>query len=295
MRSLYSTVHCCCACSALRCSPALQRRRRTPSASRTSPPSPACAPTSWWATAWWSVSTAPATRPARRRSPSRASPTCWRSSASPFPPNANPQLKNVAAVTVTADLPPFAKTGQTIDVTVSSIGNASSLRGGSLLMTPLRGVDGQVYAFAQGSMVVSGFGVARQGRLARSPSTYPAAAASPTAPTVEREVPMQVRRRRAPGLQPEHARLHDRRARGRPPSTRCSAPAPRTRSMRSRSGSPRPSIRTSASPIWRRSRPSRSIRASRRPASSSTRAPAPWSSARTCKSRPRPSRTARSR
>src|SRR5258708_18277010 len=77
----------------------------------------------------------------------------------PIPPGTNPQLKNVAAVTVTAELPAFAKTGQTIDITVASIGNASSLRGGSLLMTPLRGVDGQVYAFAQGSMVVSGFGI----------------------------------------------------------------------------------------------------------------------------------------
>ncbi len=59
-----------------------------------------------------------------------------------IPPNANPQLKNVAAVTVTADLPAFSKTGQTIDVTVASIGNAASLRGGTLLMTPLRGIDG---------------------------------------------------------------------------------------------------------------------------------------------------------
>ena len=76
-----------------------------------------------------------------------------------IPAGSNPQLKNVAAVTVTADLPPFSKPGQTIDVTVASIGNAASLRGGQLLMTPLRGLDGEVYAFAQGSMVVSGFGV----------------------------------------------------------------------------------------------------------------------------------------
>jgi flagellar P-ring protein precursor FlgI len=72
-----------------------------------------------------------------------------------IPANTNPQLKNVAAVTVHADLPPFAKTGQTIDVTVSSIGNAQSLRGGSLLMTPLIGADGEVYGIAQGSMIVS--------------------------------------------------------------------------------------------------------------------------------------------
>src|SRR5690606_31485723 len=76
-----------------------------------------------------------------------------------IPANVNPQLKNVAAVTVRADLPPFAKPGQTIDVTVDSIGNATSLRGGSLLMTPLRGIDDEVYAIGQGSLVVSGFGV----------------------------------------------------------------------------------------------------------------------------------------
>lgn len=72
------------------------------------------------------------------------------------PPEVNPQLKNVAAVSVSASLPPFAKPGQTIDVTVSSIGNAKSLRGGTLLMAPLRGADGQVYAIAQGNLVVGG-------------------------------------------------------------------------------------------------------------------------------------------
>lgn len=75
-----------------------------------------------------------------------------------LPPDVNPQLKNVAAVAVHADLPAFAKPGQHIDVTVSSIGNAKSLRGGSLLMTPMKGVDGTVYAVAQGSLVVGGFG-----------------------------------------------------------------------------------------------------------------------------------------
>ena len=64
------------------------------------------------------------------------------------PANVNPQLKNVAAVSVTAELPPFAKPGQRIDVTVSSIGNAKSLRGGNLLMTPLKAANGQVYALA---------------------------------------------------------------------------------------------------------------------------------------------------
>src|SRR5690554_5364240 len=75
-----------------------------------------------------------------------------------MPPNVNPQLKNIAAVTVHATLPPFAKPGQTIDITVSSLGNAKSLRGGSLLMTPLKGADGAIYAVAQGNLVVGGFG-----------------------------------------------------------------------------------------------------------------------------------------
>jgi len=75
------------------------------------------------------------------------------------PAGVNPQLKNVAAVAISADLPAFAKPGQKIDITVSSIGNASSLRGGSLLMAPLKGADGQVYAIAQGNLVVGGLGV----------------------------------------------------------------------------------------------------------------------------------------
>jgi flagellar P-ring protein precursor FlgI len=73
------------------------------------------------------------------------------------------QLKNVAAVMVTAQLPAFARPGQTIDVTVSSMGNAKSLRGGTLLMTPLKGVDGAVYAIAQGNMVVGGAGASANG------------------------------------------------------------------------------------------------------------------------------------
>ncbi len=75
-----------------------------------------------------------------------------------IPPGVNPQPKNVAAVMVSATLPPFAKPGQAIDITVSSVGNAKSLRGGTLLMTPLKGADGQVYAVAQGNLVVGGFG-----------------------------------------------------------------------------------------------------------------------------------------
>ena len=73
-----------------------------------------------------------------------------------LPPGVDPKAKNVAAVSVHAVLPAFAKPGQTIDVTVSSIGDAKSLRGGSLLMTPLKGIDNQVYAIAQGNLVVGG-------------------------------------------------------------------------------------------------------------------------------------------
>lgn len=79
------------------------------------------------------------------------------------PPGTNMQLKNVAAVMVTAVLPPFARPGQAIDITVSSLGNAKSLRGGTLLMTPLKGADGQVYALAQGNMVVGGAGASASG------------------------------------------------------------------------------------------------------------------------------------
>ncbi|MFK8029902.1 MAG: flagellar basal body P-ring protein FlgI [Gammaproteobacteria bacterium] len=75
-----------------------------------------------------------------------------------LPPGSNPQLKNIAAVAIHADLPAFAKPGQKIDVTVSSIANAKSLRGGSLLMTPLKGADGNVYGIAQGNLIVGGFG-----------------------------------------------------------------------------------------------------------------------------------------
>ncbi|HEX3382308.1 MAG TPA: flagellar basal body P-ring protein FlgI [Paraburkholderia sp.] len=75
----------------------------------------------------------------------------------------NIQLKNVAAVMVTAVLPPFARPGEAIDVTVSSLGNAKSLRGGTLLLTPLKGADGQVYALGQGNVAVGGAGASANG------------------------------------------------------------------------------------------------------------------------------------
>lgn len=104
------------------------------------------------------------------------------------PQGGNVQLKNVAAVSVHADLPPFAKPGQTIDITISSIGNAKSLRGGSLLMTPLKGIDGNVYAIAQGNLVVGGFdaGGADGSRITVN---VPSAGRIPGGATVERPVP----------------------------------------------------------------------------------------------------------
>lgn len=105
-----------------------------------------------------------------------------------IPPGVNIQLKNVAAVSVHAELPPFSKPGQTIDVTVSSIGNAKSLRGGALLMAPLRGADGNVYAIAQGNLIVGGFG-ASGADGSRVTVNIPSAGRIPNGATVERAVP----------------------------------------------------------------------------------------------------------
>ncbi len=105
-----------------------------------------------------------------------------------IPPGVSLQLKNVAAVTVQADLPAFSKPGQMIDVTVASIGNAKSLRGGSLLMAPLRGADGNVYAIAQGNLIVGGFG-ASGADGSRITVNVPSAGRIPNGATVERVVP----------------------------------------------------------------------------------------------------------
>ncbi|MHB8346865.1 MAG: flagellar basal body P-ring protein FlgI [Acidiferrobacterales bacterium] len=104
------------------------------------------------------------------------------------PANVNPQLKNVAAVVVDAQLPPFAKPGQFIDITVSSIGNATSLRGGTLLMTPLKGADGRVYAIAQGNLVVGGFSASGKDG-SKIVVNIPSAGTIPDGATVERAVP----------------------------------------------------------------------------------------------------------
>lgn len=100
------------------------------------------------------------------------------------------QLKNVAAVMVTTNLPPFARPGQAIDVTVSSMGNAKSLRGGTLLMTPLKGADGQVYAMAQGNVLVGGAGASSGG--AKVVVNHLSAGRIPAGATVERSVPTAV-------------------------------------------------------------------------------------------------------
>jgi len=107
------------------------------------------------------------------------------------PANVTPQLKNVAAVSVHAEMPAFVKPGQTIDITVNSIANAKSLRGGSLLVTPLHGLDGQIYAIAQGNLIVSGFGV--QGNDgSKLTVNVPSSGRIPNGATIEKAVPTQL-------------------------------------------------------------------------------------------------------
>jgi flagellar P-ring protein precursor FlgI len=105
-----------------------------------------------------------------------------------LPPGQSLQLKNVAAVMVTANLPPFARTGQPIDITVSSIGNAKSLKGGTLILTPMKGADGQIYAMAQGNVVVVGAGASGAG--SKVTVNHLSVGRIAGGATVEREVPM---------------------------------------------------------------------------------------------------------
>ena len=104
-----------------------------------------------------------------------------------LPPGINPALKNAAAVMVTAELPPFAKPGQRLDITVSAMGKAKSIRGGTLLMAPLRGADNEIYAMAQGNVAVGGLGV--EGNDGSKVSVnIPSAGRIPGGATVERAV-----------------------------------------------------------------------------------------------------------
>ena len=105
-----------------------------------------------------------------------------------LPPGVNPGLKNAAAVMITAELPPFAKPGQHIDITVSALGKAKSLRGGTLLLAPMQGADGEVYALAQGNLAVGGFGAeGRDG--SKIVVGTPSSGRVPGGASVERAVP----------------------------------------------------------------------------------------------------------
>jgi len=97
------------------------------------------------------------------------------------------QLKNVAAVIVTAQLPAFAQPGQTLDINVSSMGNSKSLKGGTLIATPLRGADGEIYALAQGNLVVGGAGASAGGSKVQI--NHLSAGRVPNGAQVERSVP----------------------------------------------------------------------------------------------------------
>ncbi len=105
-----------------------------------------------------------------------------------LPPGTKPKTKNVAAVMVTAELPPFSKQGQVVDVTVSSVGSAKSLRGGTLIQTFLKGLDGNVYAIAQGNLVVSGFS-AEGLDGSKIVGNNPTVGVISSGATVEREIP----------------------------------------------------------------------------------------------------------
>jgi flagellar P-ring protein precursor FlgI len=106
-----------------------------------------------------------------------------------LPPTTSLQLRNVAAAMVTGTLPAFAKPGQTMDVTVSSMGNAKSLRGGTLLMTPMKGADGNVYAMAQGNVLVGGMGASSASGASSVQVNHLSVGRISGGATVEREVP----------------------------------------------------------------------------------------------------------
>ena len=169
----------------------------------------------------------------------------------------NMQLKNVAAVMVTATLPPFARPGEALDVTVSSLGNAKSLRGGTLLLTPLKGADG-VYALAQGNMAVGGAGASANG--SRVQVNQLAAGRIVGGAIVERSVPNAIAQMNGVLQLQLNDMDYGTAQRSCPRSTRASARAPRRRSTAARSSSPRRPIRRSRSRSWRGCRTSTSAR-----------------------------------
>ena len=159
------------------------------------------------------------------------------------PPGQNMQLKNLATVMVTAQLPAFAQPGQTIDVNVSSLANAKSLRGGTLIATPLKGADGQIYAMAQGNLIVGGVGASAAGSKVQINHL--------SAGRIPRRRHRRARRRHAdePGrldpARPEQQRLRDR-PRGGPRDQRPHGPGHRRRDRRP--GDPGPHARVGRRP-----------------------------------------------
>ncbi len=173
---------------------------------------------------------------------------CCRTSASP-PRAVQARSKNVAAVIVTANLPPFVESGSRIDVSVSSLGDASSLQGGTLVMTPLRAADGDIYAVAQGSVSVTGFSAQGQAEtLTQGVPRHPDAC--PTAPSLNARSCGAARRRGAPRAPASEWRISPPRSASPTSSTtiprRASASAWRSRRTRGPSRSPRPQGITAA-------------------------------------------------
>lgn len=119
------------------------------------------------------------------------------------PTGSNMQLENVAAVMVTAELPPFAAPGQQIDIVVSSLGTAESLRGGTLLLTPLKGVDGEIYAIAQGNVLIPGISAGQGGTSVQVNQT--AAGRIPNGAIIEKTVPSRIVHNGFVRLQLKHA------------------------------------------------------------------------------------------
>ena len=170
----------------------------------------------------------------------------------------NIQLKNVAAVMVTAALPPFARPGEAIDVTVSSLGNAKSLRGGTLLLTPLKGADGQVYAIGQGNLVVGGAGASANGSKVQVNKL--AAGRISGGAIVERAVPTPCRKRRHDAARTERHGLRHHAAGRRGGEQRVRQRHGHRRSTAARSSCARRPIRSSRSSSWRNCRTSTSSR-----------------------------------